>query len=208
MSNQKISQMTYKQLAADDEFPTVNSSSLANTKALGGDIPLLIGILQWDASAIYTSGQIVIYNGAEVKGMFLVTSTTSAGDAPDGTGYTKFKSLALAFVPNIINVVGNTIVENLGLARTCRIVFPTKTGPNVPDSGTYIFGLTTGYTYNDIKNAKIDCTLSSDIGQNLTVIVRNVTSDGSGGTIIIILEFPFTGITNGNPFNLDIKIEL
>jgi hypothetical protein len=52
MPNQKISEMTYKQLAVDDEFPTVNSGSIFNTKALGGDIPVLVGILQWSVSAI------------------------------------------------------------------------------------------------------------------------------------------------------------
>ena len=125
MSNQKISQMTYKQLAADDEFPTVNSSSLANTKALGGDIPLLVGILQWNVSTIYTEGQIVIYNSANVSGMFRVKTTTVAGDAPEGVGFDKFESYSIAWRENTFNVTQNSpdYFVNIEGKRTGRITF-------------------------------------------------------------------------------------
>jgi hypothetical protein len=102
----KISEMTYSQLAAGDAIPTVNiASPTTNNYALGGDIPLLMGISKWDASAVYTSGHIVIYDSATTKGLFMVNTTTTAGDAPEGiAGYDKFNAIALNWVQNALPV--------------------------------------------------------------------------------------------------------
>jgi len=115
MANEKISEMTYKQLAADDMIPSVNPTTdpTENYNFLGADIPLLVGVSVWDASATYAAGHIVIYNDSTIKGMFLVTTTTSAGDSPAGTGASKFKSVGLGYVAN-----SHSASDNIGYERT------------------------------------------------------------------------------------------
>jgi hypothetical protein len=191
MSNKKISQMTYKQLAADDQFPTVNGSSLDNFYAFGGDISLLVGILQWDASAIYTSGQIVIYNGAEVKGMFLVNNTTSAGDAPDGTGYTKFQSIGLSWVrndtvPPLSNASPNI---NIGYLRTKEIRIDqtpstTVTYTITSNLSTHIMGIKVNvYTFNDMNPITVNYI---DVGNG--VIKINITNSAVFQSMKVMIQ--------------------
>jgi len=164
MPDKKISEMTYKQLAADDFFPTVNSSTLANTAALGGDIPVLVGILQWNASTIYTAGQIVIYNSANVSGMFRVKTTTVAGDAPEGVGFDKFESYSIAWRENTFNVTQNSpdyFVELQG-KRTGRITFTDAVPAN-----SFILVVFTG-------------DWASGINKNLIVTNSSINSSANG----------------------------
>jgi hypothetical protein len=202
MSNQKISQMTYKQLAVDDEFPTVNSGSIFNTKALGGDIPLLIGILQWNASAIYTAGQIVIYNGAEVKGIFLVTSTTSAGDAPDGAGYSKFTSLSLVFMPSNIHLSG---IWNIGKQRTGRLVFSNGivcTGTS-SDPSIHFFQVTNDFLNAFLLNCKFNFNIGAT-GQSPTMELRNVVVTNDSIQIVVAVYATSSTVLNNRYIDFEI----
>jgi hypothetical protein len=202
MSNKKISQMTYKQLAADDQFPTVNGSSLDNFYAFGGDIPVLIGILQWDASAIYTSGQIVIYNSAEVKGMFLVTSTTSAGDAPDGAGYSKFTSLSLVFMPSNIHLNG---VWSIGKQRTGRLVFSNGiacTGTS-SDPSIHTFQVTNDFLNTFLVNCKFNFNIGAN-GQSPTMELRNVVVTSDSIQIIVAVYATSSTVLNNRYIDFEI----
>lgn len=128
MADLKISDMTYA--AVDETFmiPAVNPSNLStNYYVLAGMINFQ-RIFRWNSSAIYLADDLVIYNSSTVKGIFRVTTTTSAGDAPEGTGANKFRSVSLEFVPNIFTGTysGGTVdFGNLGDVRTGRLVFPS-----------------------------------------------------------------------------------
>lgn len=204
MADIKISEMTYKQLTADDQFPTINSASPSdNFYAFGVDIPLLVGVSKWDASAIYTSGHIVIYNSSITKGLFLVTGTTSAGDSPDGTGYENFKSIALAWVPNAFaELGGGGGIPSVGYCRTGRIALQNVVFSGTPQ--TILYSIPTSFSEVDIEGARIHVTVSHD-GQYGTVTVRSATS-GNSGFIAVYLEFWGSGTASA--FNLDYRIEL
>lgn len=165
MANQKISQMNYKQLAADDQFPTVNSSLVGeNAYALGGDIPLLVGISQWNVDASYQAGHVVIYNTTEVKGMFLVVDTTSPADAPDNVGgAAKFKSLGLSFVNNEWSQG-----ESIGYQRTGTVSF------NVSGSGIIDAILLDSSIITDTFSKKITATVVTDDTLNKDVYLKAI----------------------------------
>jgi len=203
--NLKISQMNYKQLAADDQFPTVNSSLVGeNAYALGNDIPLLVGISQWNVDATYEAGHTVIYNSSITKGIFLVTATTSPGDSPDGTGYEKFKSISLAFVPNAFaELSGGGGIPSVGYCRTGRIELYNNAFSGSSPSIT-LFTISTSFSETDIEGAKIECTVSND-GQLGTVSVRSATSANSG-QIAVYLETWGSGNFGGK--SIDFRIEL
>lgn len=153
MANQKISQMNYKQLAADDQFPTVNSSLVGdNAYALGGDIPLLVGVSTWNTDASYLAGHVVIYNTSEVQGMFLVVTDTSPNEAPDNAaGAAKFKSLGLSFINNEW-----TQGEAIGYQRTGTVSF------SVSGSGTIDAILLDSSLITDVYSKKISATVVTD----------------------------------------------
>lgn len=206
MANEKISQMTYKQLAEDDYVPAVNpvTNPLENYYFLGADIPLLVGVSQWDAAATYAAGHIVIYNTSTVKGMFLVTTTTSAGDAPDGAGATKFKTLSLCFVNNEFNCVSNvwTITHQL----TGRLIFENGTSfSGSPDVLT--FTLETSIDDTQLTNASLSFKFNSP-GQALIFSVRSVTKGAAPSTLAIALECWGTGINTLNGKYIDYEIKL
>jgi hypothetical protein len=191
MSNEKISEMTYKQLAVDDEFPTVNSGSIFNTKALGGDIPLLIGILQWNASAIYTVNQIVIYNSNTIKGMFLVTSTTLAGDAPEGTGFNKFKSVSLSWVRNDTTSLSNASPNvDIGYLRTKEITInqtaSTTVSYNITSNlSTHVMGTKVNvYTFNDPQSIVVNYI---DI-QSGFIVINITVGSGSNQSMRVMVQ--------------------
>ena len=123
MADLKISEMTYKQLAADDQFPTVNSSTLDNTKGLAGDIPLLVGISVYDSNAVYVPGHLVIYNTDTVSGIFRVKTLTTPGEAPEGIGFDKFESYGIGWRENTFDAdVSNYFISIEG-KRTGKITF-------------------------------------------------------------------------------------
>jgi hypothetical protein len=123
MADLKISEMTYKQLAADDQFPTVNSSTLDNTKGLAGDIPLLVGISVYDSNAVYVPGHLVIYNTDTVSGIFRVKTLTTPGEAPEGIGFDKFESYGIGWRENTFSAdVSNYFISIEG-KRTGKITF-------------------------------------------------------------------------------------
>jgi hypothetical protein len=205
MSNLKISQMDYKQLAADDQFPTVNASNPGENKyALAGDIPLLVGISKWDVAASYAEGHTVIYNSSITKGIFLVTTATSAGDSPDGTGYEKFKSISLAFIPNAFaELSGGGGIPTVGYCRTGRIELYNNAFIGGSPSTT-LFTIPTSFSETDIEEAKIECTVAND-GQLGTVSVRSATS-ANVGQIAVYLETWGSGNFAGK--YIDFRIEL
>ncbi len=124
MANKKISEMTYKQLSADDQFPTINSSTPnANNYAFGGDIPVLLGITQWNPNAVYGVNQIVIYNSNTVSGMFRVKTITSAGDAPEGSAFDKFESQAIGWKENLHVATNIDYFLDIGGQRTGKITY-------------------------------------------------------------------------------------
>jgi hypothetical protein len=123
MADLKISEMTYKQLAADDQFPTVNSSTLDNTKGLAGDIPLLVGISVYDSNAVYVPGHLVIYDTNTVSGIFRVKTLTTPGEAPEGIGFDKFESYGIGWRENTFDAdVSNYFISIEG-KRTGKITF-------------------------------------------------------------------------------------
>lgn len=179
MADLKISEMTYKQATADDQFPTVNSSEPGvNNYGLVGDIPLLVGISPWDSNTAYAVGHVVIYSSSITKGLFLVTSTTSPGDSPDGVNYGKFKCISLGFIANLFS-----LDSSVGYARTGKlsITEPISTG-------VYLHYIDTNFSETDIENAKITATIAFD-GQFGVAQVRSATSSGSGQIAIYIEHF-------------------
>lgn len=203
MANQKISEMDYNPLSKTDIFPTVNTVGLdiINSHAKAEDIIKLVNLYHWEIDKIYAAGSLVIYNSATTKGVFLVTTTTIAGNSPENAGYNKFKSVSLAFVPNNIPVVGFSPSISLGYLRTARLSFPVAS-PAI-STGVYLISLQTSFTEAELRNAKIDCTVSHN-GQFGNVQVRSATS-GNSSLIAIYLEF-FSNTSNA--FNVDIKVEL
>lgn len=120
MADLKISDMAYRAVQESDMIPVVDSSNLTtNYYALAGMINFQ-RIFRWNSSAIYLADDLVIYNSPTVKGTFRVTTTTSAGDAPEGTGANKFKSQSLEFVPNTVSFTGSGggHIANIGDIRT------------------------------------------------------------------------------------------
>lgn len=198
MANKKISEMTYKQLAADDMIPSVNPTTdpTENYNFLGADIPLLVGISVWDVSATYSAGHTVIYNGTTVKGIFLVTSATSAGDSPEGAAYAKFKSLGLGFIPNAFDPA-----DNVGYCRTGRIrISGTFSG----SPGTTLYNISTNFAEADIQSAKITASVSFN-GQFALAQVRSMTASGTPGDIAFYIE---TWGSWTNTFYVDYMIEM
>lgn len=189
MADKKISEMDYKQLAVDDQFPTINASSpTENFYALGGDIPILIGILQWNSSTIYTPGQIVIYNGLKTKGMFLVVTTTSAGNSPDNlAGFNKFKSLGLVYVENL-----NAANDNIAYQRTGYINV-SLTGAAVNNFTIYSDLITSSTSY------KVSATLfrnqapGSSVSENIVIKSLGITA----GSITFYVEKSTAGALGG-----------
>lgn len=172
MPNQKISQMDYKQLSADDQFPTVNSSLVGENKyALGTDIPLLVGISQWNSSAVYSAGHLVIYNSSINKGIFLVTATTLSGDSPDGTGFEKFQSVALSYVAN--SHVNN---DSIGYERTGYLTV-TLAGSAIENFTIYSDVITSSTSH------KVTATLFRNQGPGSTAVSENILIKSLGVTM-------------------------
>lgn len=187
--------MDYKQLAADDQFPTVNSGLVGENKyAFGADIPLLVGISVWDSSASYLAGHTVIYNSSTTKGIFLILDTTTPGDSPDGTGYDKFKSIALAFVPNAV-----TYPSSSGYYRTIRLSITEPIS-----AGTYLHSISTSFTEVELEAANITAKISYN-GQFASVQVKSITS-GNSGQLAIYLEH--YGSSSSTTYYVDIVIQL
>lgn len=211
MANKKISEMTYKTLALDDQFPTINSASpTTNFYALAADIPLAVGVSQWNSLATYAAGHVVIYNGSTTKGLFMVNSTTSAGDAPDGTGYAKFKSLALAFIPTNIFTTTSTSGPNWTTAkeRTGRCMF--KNGTTYSGSSTtpalLSCDLYTGFDDTFLNAAKFNFTIAGP-GLSQPMSIRNVVCLNMGtGVINVTVEMWGTGNIALNGRYIDFEI--
>jgi hypothetical protein len=183
--NLKISQMDYKQLAADDQFPTVNASNVGENKyALGGDIPLLVGISQWNVDAAYSAGHVVIYNTTEVKGMFLVKSTTSPGDAPDNAAFVKFESLSLGFVNNEW-----TQGEAIGYQRTGTVSFI------VSGSGVIDAVLLDSSIITDSYSKKITATVVVDDSLKKDVYLKAIVPT-SGQILFYVCKQSAIGMSN------------
>jgi hypothetical protein len=173
MSNKKISEMDYKQLSADDQFPTVNASlPQENNYALGADIPLLVGISVWNSSATYAVGHLVIYNSSTVSGIFRVVTTTSAGDAPEGTGAAKFVSYALSWI-NTAHVDN----DNISYERT----------------GVLTVSLTGAATENFTINSSL---VTSSTSHKVTATLFRTQAGGSSVSEDILIKS--LGITSGS----------
>jgi hypothetical protein len=203
MADKKISQMDYKQLAVDDQFPTINPSlPTENYYALGGDIPVLMGILQWNADTIYTKEQIVIYNSSTVKGMFLVKSTTSAGDAPDGAGYSKFTSLSLVFMPSNIHLDGIWII---GKQRTGRLVFSNGiecTG-TPSDPSIHLFQVNNDFLNDFLVNCKFNFNIGSN-GQSPVMELRNVVVTNDSIQVVVAVYGTSNNVLNNRYIDFEI----
>ncbi len=183
MANKKISEMPYKQLTTTDQIPTVNSALPGeNNYAFANDIPLLVGISVWDSSAIYTVGHLVIYNSSTVSGIFRVTATTSAGDAPEGTGYAKFESYCLSWINNAHGDNDNISYERTGYISV------SLTGANV-DRFLLSSSLISGSTSLEIATSyKVTCSLVR-YGVSSTQELISIKSIGlSSGQIGIYVE--------------------
>lgn len=214
MANKKISEMTYKTLALDDQIPTVNSSSPGeNFYALAADIPLAVGVSQWNSFATYLAGHVIIYNGATTKGLFMVNSTTSAGDAPDGVAFAKFKSLGAGFISTNTFTTADTSPSNINWTidkeRTGRCVFANGvacTGTSSVPQLVYCF-INTGFIDGFLDTCKFNITISTTYGQSPLMAVRNaVVFDGTSGVIQVIVAVYATGSIYLNSRHLDFEI--
>jgi hypothetical protein len=175
MADLKISEMTYKQVTADDQFPTVNSSEPGvNNYGLVGDIPLLVGISPWDSNISYAVEHVVIYNSATTSGMFRVKTVTSPGDAPEGAGFNKFESYAIGWRENAHIATSSSYFLDIQGQRTGII------------------------TYNDpvAVNDSILIVLSGDwaLAANKNLIVTSNGSNSSGGGESFTVEYINTQI--------------
>lgn len=157
--------MDYKQLSADDQFPTVNSSLVGENKyALGTDIPLLVGISVWDTNASYLSGHVIIYNNTINKGLFLVVTDTAPNEAPDNlAGAAKFKSLGLSYIPNT-SVQGDSI----GYQRTGKVSF-VLTGSGTTDS----IAMASDLIIDSVTHKVSGILFTDDLSVSLSGIVLN-----------------------------------
>ena len=144
MGNLKISEMTYKTLDGGDLFPTINPaiSLTANYNTAAAEIPVFVGISKWNADTIYQVGHTIIYNSAAVKGMFMVDTLTIAGDAPEGAGFDKFKSIGFNFINTIYNANFASYFIDINGGRTGSIVF----NENLAVNDTILIVLTGDWT--------------------------------------------------------------
>lgn len=186
--------MDYKQLAADDQFPTVNASNPGENKySLGGDIPLLVGISQWSVDAAYSAGHVVIYNTTEVKGMFLVKSTTTPGDAPDNTAFDKFESLSLGFVNNDW-VQG----EAIGYQRTGTVSFIVSGSGAIDAILLDSSIITDAFSKKITATVVLDNTLKKDVSLKAIVpstgeILFYVCKESAGGLTGVRIAYTIEG---------------
>lgn len=195
--------MTYKQLDMGHEIPSIDPNNPGqNFKFYGEDIPLLVGVSKYDPAASYLDGHTVIYNTTEVKGLFLVNSNTSPGDAPDGSNYDKFTALSLAFVPNAFTRSGGH--WDITKQRTGRLNFGTGT---TYSSGINQFYVNTQFDQSWLAGKKIIVTLGS-AGLVTPFSIQYATCGSSGGQILIGLNY--TGSSGSTALNgrwLDFTIE-
>jgi len=170
MANKKISEMTYKTLALDDQIPTVNSSSPGeNFYALGADVPVLLGNSQWNSSTVYPVGHIVSYNSATTKGLFMVRTTTLAGYAPEGVGYDYFNVLGLGWVENTFNA--NSADYFLDIAGKRTGVITWTEAASIGD--TVLIVLTGDFTYASHKNLIVTNNSAPTTGETFTIEYYN-----------------------------------
>lgn len=191
MANLKISEMTYKQVTADDQFPTVNSNEPGvNNYGLVGDIPLLVGISVWDSFATYAVGHVVIYNGTQIKGLFSITSVTSAGDSPEGAGASKFAPLSLAWLNFDL---GGTF----GVSDTTTMTY-VRTGYSII---TQPIGSTGNFTYilaniGNLTTKKINIWIKNVSSSSYLVTITNVNVSNDRFEIVTNVN----GVYNGSTF--------
>jgi hypothetical protein len=163
MADLKISDMAYRAVQESDMIPVVDSSNLTtNYYALAGMINFQ-RIFRWNSSAIYLADDLVIYNSETVKGMFLVTSTTLAGDSPEGAGFNKFKSVSLSWVRNDTASLSNASPNvDIGYLRTKEITITQTASTTVSyninsNLYTHVMGTKVNvYTFNDRQSIVVN----------------------------------------------------
>lgn len=165
MADLKISDMTYRAVEESFMIPAVDPSNLSTNYYILAGMINFQRIFRWNSSAVYLADDLVIYNSSTVKGTFRVTATTSAGDAPEGTGANKFKSQSLEFVPNIFTgtySAGSVSFGDLGDVRTGRLVFPSGISLSGSASSPDTFNIS---AYSNLTNASFNnCIIRSSLG--------------------------------------------
>jgi len=197
MADLKISEMDFKVAEKSFMVPVVDPSNLSKNYYTLAALFNFTRVFRWDADSIYVEDDYVIYESSTVKGIFRVLSTTSAGDAPEGAGSNKFRSVALEFVPNVFVGVyssGTVYFGNIGDVRTGRLVFPSGISLSGSSTSPAIFDIS---AYSSLTNASFNnCIIRGSLGcpgQSPSISLRNFYGYNSffWGTV------EFYGTTNG-----------
>lgn len=155
-------------------------------------------IKEWDNTTIYEVGDVVYYSSSTTKGIFEITDRTIAGETPESSAYTKFKSVSLSFIPNPVATGGDSFYF-----RTLRLAIPSVTFSGNPDARVFVFQ--TSFDTSYLNNARIIASLARD-GLTGSVTLRIANSNNSGGFVTMYLEFWGSGTLTD--LYVDFKIEL
>lgn len=192
MADLKISDMTYA--AVDETFmiPAVNPSDLSTNYYILAGMINFQRIFRWNSSAIYLADDLVIYSSSTVKGIFRVTTTTSAGDAPEGTGANKFKSVSLEFLANAITFTGDGAGNTANIADKRTVIATINTSM----TGVYNFWFQCD---QPVTNRNIIITANGGSGYS---IITNVYKNGAN-TFIAVVDTRSNTVSSG-----DCKLEI
>lgn len=191
MADLKISDMTYRAVEESFMIPAVDPSSLSTNYYILAGMINFQRIFRWDSSTIYLADDLVIYNSSTVKGIFRVTTTTSAGDSPEGTGANKFKSQSLEFVANTHSFTGNGF-GNKAYLNDKRTVIATINEV-----------ITTGSTYSyffecDQSIRDKDVVVTFEGGSLKAVLCTLYKNSGANNVFTVSINSPDGNISSGD----------
>ncbi len=178
--------------------PDTNSITVQEILDLVPTPPSSGFIKEWDNATIYEVGDVVYYSSSTTKGIFEITDRTIAGETPESSAYTKFKSVSLSFIPNPVATDGDSFYF-----RTLRLAIPSVTFSGNPDARVFVFQ--TSFDTSYLNNARIIASLARD-GLTGSVTLRIANSNNSGGFVTMYLEFWGSGTLTD--LYVDFKIEL
>lgn len=192
MADLKISDMTYAAVEETFMIPAVNPSSLSTNYYILAGMINFQRIFRWNSSTIYLADDLVIYNSSTVKGTFRVTTTTSAGDSPEGTGANKFKSQSLEFVANTCTFSADGAGTRVNLDDKRTVIATINTSM----TGTYNFWFD---CTQSVTNKNIVLTINGGSGYS---IIGNIYKNGAN-TFLAVIDTRSNTVSSG-----DCKLEI
>jgi len=178
--------------------PDTNSITVQEILDLVPTPPSSGFIKEWDNATIYEVGDVIYYSSATTKGIFEIVTRTTAGETPESSSYTKFKSISLSFIKNEVAEGGDS-----GYLRTVRVVIPTESFSGSPN--VFLYSIETSFADADLNAAKISGSLARD-GQTGIASLRIANSNDASGFLLMYIEYWGSGTLGG--LFVDLKIEL